>query len=51
MAATDNGEIRIALACAFTGALGVLSGYAVFFLWLEHADNPRKFLFALAVAA
>jgi hypothetical protein len=51
MAATDNGEVRIALTRALTGALGVASGYTAFFLWLEPADNPRKFLLALAVAA
>lgn len=41
---------RIVRLGAFTGVMGVLSGYAVFFMWLEEAEHPWKFGLALFCA-
>ena len=36
--------------CLGTGALGIASGFAVFFLLLEEAEKPLKFLLILLLA-
>lgn len=44
-------ETRVAMICCLTGLIGIVSGFALFILWLEKKDEPSRFLLALGIAA